>query len=97
MIRRGHYDIPELFKAKGIYGEFNWFALIVYGLTVLVEWPFMDNAWIVGAAAKALGGADIAWIVGFVFASVVYYVGARYFMSASARTGEKSAVLTSGS
>jgi nucleobase:cation symporter-1, NCS1 family len=97
VIRRGHYDIPELFKANGIYGQFNWFALVVYGLTVLVEWPFMDNPWIVGSAAKALGGADIAWIIGFVFASVVYYVGARYFRSASARTGEKSAVLTSGS
>jgi nucleobase:cation symporter-1, NCS1 family len=97
VIRRGHYDIPELFKTNGIYGEVNWFALIVYGLTVLVEWPFMDNAWIVGAAAKALGGADIAWIVGFVFASVVYYVGARYFTPAAAKTGGKSAVLTSGS
>jgi nucleobase:cation symporter-1, NCS1 family len=97
VIRRGHYDIPELFKANGIYGEVNWFALIVYGLTVLVEWPFMDNAWIVGAAAKALGGADIAWIVGFVFAAVVYYIGARYFSPASARTGEKPAVLTPGS
>ena len=97
LIRRGRYDIPELFKARGIYGEVNWYALIVYALTVLVEWPFMDNAWIVGAAAKALGGADIAWIVGFVFASVVYYVGARYFTPASARTGEKPAVLASGS
>ncbi|MGH3259748.1 MAG: purine-cytosine permease family protein [Streptosporangiaceae bacterium] len=97
LIRRGRYDIPELFKANGIYGEFNWFALVVYAATVLVEWPFMNNAWIVGAAAKSLGGADIAWIVGFVFAAVVYYIGARYFSPASARTGEKSAVLTSGS
>jgi len=77
VIRHGQYDIAELFKADGKYGRFNWFALIVYGLTVLVEWPFMNNAWIVGAAAKALGGADIAWIVGFVFAGVVYYIGAR--------------------
>ncbi len=97
LIRRGRYDIPELFKANGIYGEFNWFALVVYAATVLVEWPFMNNAWIVGAAAKSLGGADIAWIIGFVFAAVVYYIGARYFSPASARTGEKSAVLTSGS
>jgi NCS1 family nucleobase:cation symporter-1 len=77
VIRHGQYDIAELFKTDGKYGRFNWFALIVYGLTVLVEWPFMNNAWIVGAAAKALGGADIAWIVGFVFAGVVYYIGAR--------------------
>ena len=97
VIRRGHYDIPELFKAHGKYGQVNWFALIVYGLTVLVEWPFMNNLWIVGAAAKALGGADIAWIVGFVFAAVVYYIGARYFMSDRAKTSGKSAVLSRGS
>jgi purine-cytosine permease-like protein len=54
----------------------------------------MNNAWIVGAAAKALGGADIAWIVGFVFAAVVYYVGARYFMSPSARSRRATEVLT---
>ena len=94
VIRRGHYDIPELFKVNGKYGEVNWFALIVYALTVLVEWPFMNNAWIVGAAAKALGGADIAWIVGFVFAAVVYYIGARYFMSPSARSKRAAEVLT---
>jgi NCS1 family nucleobase:cation symporter-1 len=94
VIRRGHYDIPELFKVNGKYGEVNWFALGVYALTVLVEWPFMNNAWIVGAAAKALGGADIAWIVGFVFAAVVYYVGARYFMSPSARSKRAAEVLT---
>src|SRR5580658_4499257 len=91
LIQHGRYDIPELFKANGKYGEFNWFALIVYGLTVLVEWPFMDNAWIVGAAAKALGGADIAWIVGFVFAGVVYWVGARFGLAAPSRAGHAKA------
>ena len=91
VVRRGRYDIPELFKVNGIYGEVNWFALIVYGLTVLVEWPFMNNAWIVGAAAKALGGADIAWIVGFVFAAVVYWVGARVGLAGSARAEQARA------
>ncbi len=94
VIRRGHYNIPELFKAEGIYGQFNWFALIVYALTVLVEWPFMNNAWIVGAAAKALGGADIAWMVGFVFAAVVYYIGARLGIAGSARSRRSFMVLT---
>ena len=93
VIRHGNYDIPELFKVNGKYGKVNWFALAVYALTVLVEWPFMNNAWIVGAAAKALGGADIAWIVGFVFAAVVYYVGARYFMSPAGRSKRATEVL----
>jgi nucleobase:cation symporter-1, NCS1 family len=91
VIRHGQYDIPELFKADGIYGKVNWFALIVYGLTVLVEWPFMNNAWIVGAAAKALGGADIAWIVGFVFAGVVYYAGARAGLATRSQAGHAKA------
>ena len=95
LVQRGKYDIPELFKVHGKYGTYNWFALVVYGLTVLVEWPFMNNAWIVGAAAKSLGGADIAWIVGFVFAGVVYYVGARAGVAVSARLGRQDAeVLT---
>jgi nucleobase:cation symporter-1, NCS1 family len=95
LVQRGHYDVPELFKVHGKYGTYNWFALVVYAVTVLVEWPFMNNAWIVGAAAKALGGADIAWIVGFVFAGVVYYIGARAGIAVSARIGvEDAGVLT---
>jgi NCS1 family nucleobase:cation symporter-1 len=91
LVQRGKYDIPELFKVHGKYGTYNWFALVVYVVTVLVEWPFMNNAWIVGAAAKAFGGADIAWIVGFVFAGVVYYIGARAGIAVSARIGASGA------
>jgi NCS1 family nucleobase:cation symporter-1 len=98
LVQRGNYDIPELFKVHGKYGTYNWFALAVYALTVLVEWPFMNNAWIVGTAANALGGADIAWIVGFVFAAVAYYVGARAGIAVSARLGRQDAeVLTKSS
>jgi NCS1 family nucleobase:cation symporter-1 len=95
LIRHGHYDIPELFKVHGKYGDFNWYALVVYALAVGVQFPFMnDEAVYVGPVATAMGGADIAWIVGFVFAAVVYYVGARYRMSAGTRGGP--AVLVPG-
>jgi nucleobase:cation symporter-1, NCS1 family len=79
----------------GKYGEFNWYALVVYAAAVGIQFPFMnDPAIYVGPVANALGGADIAWIVGFVFAAVAYYVGARYRMSAAPRGG--SAVLVPG-
>ena len=95
LIRHGKYDIPELFKANGIYGKFNWFALIVYAAAVGVQFPFMnDEAVYVGPVAKALGGADIAWIVGFVFAAVVYWIGARYLMSPSVRSKHAAKALT---
>ena len=46
-----------------------------------------------GQVANALGGADIAWIVGFVFAAVAYYARARYRMSASAPRGGSSVLI----
>jgi NCS1 family nucleobase:cation symporter-1 len=89
LIRRGQYDIAEMFKVDGKYGRFNWWALLVYVLAVGVQFPFMnDPAVYVGPVANVLGGADIAWIVGFLFAAGVYYAGARYRMSGSARRGE---------
>jgi nucleobase:cation symporter-1, NCS1 family len=97
LIRRGRYDIPELFKTDGVYGKFNWYALVVYVLAVGVQFPFMNNAYYVGPVSNSLGGADIAWIVGFVFAAVLYYVGARYRLFASARLTDESPVLVPGS
>ena len=95
LVQHGHYDIPELFKVHGKYGTYNWFALVVYVAAVGVQFPFMNNEWIVGSAATAMGGADIAWIVGFVFAAIVYYIGARAGIAVSARLGRENAeVLT---
>jgi NCS1 family nucleobase:cation symporter-1 len=96
LIRHGKYDIPELFKPDGKYGRFNWFALIVYVVTVGVEFPFMNNAYYVGPVANSLGGADIAWIVGFVFAAVVYWVGARFGLATPTRGGHAKAKALSG-
>ena len=91
LIRRGHYDIPELFKTDGKYGRVNWIALIVYALAVGIQFPFMNNAYYGGPVATALGGADIAWIVGFVFAAAVYWVGARYGFAAPSRVDQAKA------
>ncbi len=78
LVRHARYDIPELFKVDGKYGKVNWFAILVFALTVGVELPFMnDPAIFVGPVATAMGGADIAWIVGFIFGGLCYYVGAR--------------------
>jgi NCS1 family nucleobase:cation symporter-1 len=97
LIRHGHYDIPEMFKTDGKYGQFNWYALIIYALAVGIQFPFMnDSAVYVGPVANALGGADIAWIVGFLFAAIAYYLGARYRVLGTARV-EAAKVLVTGS
>ncbi|MGH9292053.1 MAG: purine-cytosine permease family protein [Acidimicrobiales bacterium] len=80
IVRRGKYDIGQLYKQNGIYGWVNWWALAIYVITIGIQFPFMNDPVIfVGPAATAMGGADISWIVGFVLCCVMYYFAARYF------------------
>ncbi len=74
LIRHGHYRTDDFFNPKGSFGAFGWLALIVYGISVLCELPFVNTALYVGPAVDWLGGADIAWIVGAVVSGVLYYV-----------------------
>jgi nucleobase:cation symporter-1, NCS1 family len=76
-VRRGHYDVKELFNLDGIYGRFNWWALGIYIVTMAIEVPFMNTSVFTGPIAKSLNGADLTWIVGLVLASVSYYVIAK--------------------
>lgn len=74
LVRRGHYAIDDIFRTDGVYGAVNWKTLAIYILTILVEIPFVNTTLYVGPIATFLGGADIAWIIGLIVASVVYYV-----------------------
>jgi len=74
LIRRGAYPIPEFFKADGAFGRVNLFAVGLFVVTVGIEVPFMNTALYVGPIANAMGGADIAWIVGLLFSGGIYYL-----------------------
>jgi nucleobase:cation symporter-1, NCS1 family len=76
-LRRGNYDIESIFTLDGAYGRVNWIAIIAYVIAVLVQFPFMNTTLHTGFIAKYMGGADIAWIVGLVFAAVIYYFPMR--------------------
>ncbi len=80
LVRRGRYDIEGIFKVDGPYGRVNWTALAIYAITVVVELPFMNSTFFEGPVAKALGGGDIAWIVGLVVAGGLYYASQRSTM-----------------
>ncbi|MHB1525918.1 MAG: purine-cytosine permease family protein [Candidatus Dormibacteria bacterium] len=86
LVRHGHYDIEAIFKVDGVYGRFNWTAIGIYVLTILVELPFVDSSIYEGPIAKAMGGGDIAWIVGFFVAGLLYYASMR--MTGSRPAGE---------
>jgi nucleobase:cation symporter-1, NCS1 family len=87
-VRRGHYQIQELFKVDGVYGRVNVASLIIYAVTLAIEVPFMNISWYEGPIAKALGGGDISWLVGLAFAAPVYYVVARRQLLPGTQPGE---------
>ncbi|HEY0286634.1 MAG TPA: cytosine permease [Pseudomonas sp.] len=74
LIAHGSYDVASFFRRDGgIYGYFNWTAVGCYVLGILVQIPFMATELYTGVIARAMGGADISWIVGLVVISPVYY------------------------
>jgi len=77
LVRRGRYDIADMFRTDGRYGLVNWWGVGIYVVTVLVEIPFVNSSLYEGPIARGLGGADISWIIGFVLAAGLYYLAAR--------------------
>ena len=74
VLRHGEYSIKDIFDLNGIYGKVNKITSISYLVSVIAEVPFMNTSFYVGPGAKAMGGADVAWILGLVVPSVLYYV-----------------------
>ncbi|HWU32221.1 MAG TPA: cytosine permease, partial [Marmoricola sp.] len=77
IVRRGHYDVDELFKPRGEYSLVNWPAVIIYLVAIAAQIPFISSSLYTGPLVSHLGGADISWIVGLVVATVLYLVYAR--------------------
>ena len=69
---RGNYDIASFFVADGVYGRFAWRGLLAYAIGLAAEWPFVSQPDYTGPLVKALGGADISWLVGWFTAAIVY-------------------------
>jgi len=73
-IRKERYHIDALFDPALGYGAFNGRALAAYVLGIVLQLPFMNTTFYVGWWVDNLGGADIAWIIGFVVPALTYYV-----------------------
>jgi nucleobase:cation symporter-1, NCS1 family len=77
-VRRGHYSVREIFNPHGMYGRWNWRGLLAYGVGFMAMVPFFSIAGLyVGPVAAALGGADIAMLVGLPVATLVYLWACR--------------------
>jgi NCS1 family nucleobase:cation symporter-1 len=72
VVRRGHYDVASFFIADGAYGRFAWRGLLAYSIGLAAEWPFVSQPDYTGPLVKALGGADISWLIGWFTAAIAY-------------------------
>ena len=78
VIKRGAYDVAAFFQPDGgRYGRYNGPALLCYVIGILVQVPFVSNPFYTGAVARALGGADVSWIVGVVVVGPLYWAVMR--------------------
>jgi nucleobase:cation symporter-1, NCS1 family len=77
-VRKGHYSVREIFNPHGMYGRWNWRGLTAYGVGFAAMIPFFSIPGLyVGPVAKALGGADIAMLVGLPVSTIVYLWACR--------------------
>jgi NCS1 nucleoside transporter family len=77
VVRRGHYSIREIFNPAGMYGRWNWRGLSAYFVGFIAMIPFFSTTPYTGPVARALGGADIAMLVGLPVAAGVYLLTCR--------------------
>jgi nucleobase:cation symporter-1, NCS1 family len=77
VVRRGHYSIREIFNPRGMYGRWNWRGLLAYLVGFIVMVPFFSTDLYRGPVARALGGADIAMLIGLPVAAAVYLIACR--------------------
>jgi len=76
-VRKGHYSVREIFNPRGMYGTWNWRGLTAYGIGFVAMIPFFSTGLYTGPVARALGGADIAMLVGLPVAALTYIVSCR--------------------
>jgi NCS1 nucleoside transporter family len=77
LVRRGHYSIREIFNPRGMYGHWNWRGLSAYILGFLAMVPFFSSGLYTGPIARALGGADIAMLIGLPVSAGLYLLACR--------------------
>jgi nucleobase:cation symporter-1, NCS1 family len=77
IVRRGHYSVREIFNPAGMYGRWSWRGLAAYlgGFVAMI--PFFSTGIYRGPVATALGGADVAMLVGLPVSTLIYLIACR--------------------
>lgn len=73
VVRKGRYDIADMFRIDGQYGAYRWKTIGVYVLGIAVQLPFMSLSFYKGPVAQWLG-ADLAWLPGLLIPGVLHVI-----------------------
>jgi NCS1 family nucleobase:cation symporter-1 len=96
LVRSGQYEVAGLERGDGGgYGRVRWAAVGCFLAGIVAEAPFVRTPAFTGPAATALGGADIAWLVGAAVVGPLYYCVARPRKIASATEPKITAAVAS--
>lgn len=76
-IRHAKYAITQLFSERSIYGNWGWRGLVAYIAGFVAMVPFFTLSFYTGPAARALGGADVSFIVGIIVSGGLYLIFAQ--------------------
>ncbi|GAB2700537.1 purine-cytosine permease family protein [Kitasatospora kifunensis] len=77
LVRRGRYAVTQLSRPDGLYGNWAWRGILAYCCALAACFPFATLSFFTGPAARALGGVDLAFVVGLTVAGTLYRVFAR--------------------
>ena len=89
IVRRGILSISDILRPDGgIYGRWGRAGMVSYAVGFAAMIPFFSTTVWAGPAAKALGGADLSFLVGLIVSGGLYLLLTRNFD----RAGEYEAV-----
>ncbi len=71
LVRKGHYDVDDLFTPAGRYGGLNWIGIVSYLIGCAALSPFISTTFYTGPLAARLG-FDVSWVVGLVVPGALY-------------------------
>ncbi|GAA0479248.1 MULTISPECIES: cytosine permease [Tatumella] len=78
VINKQRYNVSAIFSPDGgCYGLLNLKTMFVYFIGILVQIPFVENAFFQGPYANIIPGIDLSWVISLVITSVIYPVFAR--------------------
>lgn len=77
VVRRGQYSIEDILDPAGRYGQWAWRGLTAYFAGFAAMVPFFNLSIYEGPVTRALGGADISFVVGLVMSGLAYLTLSR--------------------